>query len=97
MYMHMYIVVSSSTGSRHLACNYGKEGIFPSLQPKVGKQVALNPKKRNSLKGHVEVREFVSLCFLFTAAVLCRCVPARSWSGRVTRGNSTRDVLLGLQ
>lgn len=45
MYMYMYTVISSSTGSRHLTCNYRKDGIFPSLQPKVGKQAALNPKK----------------------------------------------------
>lgn len=35
VYISMYIVVPSSVGSRHLACNYEKEGIFPGLQPEV--------------------------------------------------------------
>ena len=54
VYMHVYlcmcIVVSSPSGSRHLVCNHRKEGIFPRLQPEVGKQAALNPKIEILLK-----------------------------------------------
>lgn len=46
MHKHVYMcmVMPPSIGTRYLANNCRKDGIFLGLQPEIGKQAALNPK-----------------------------------------------------